>query len=168
MSDFVFSTEKTISSDGGNSLKYQPKLDSKLAERRIKFCFSLISLDGKCLCYNCPQISLNDYNDFFEFLKYASGLTVTELLEQQEELHFHEIDLSKKYELKSILQSLLNLKPTQVQFPTIYQCAVKTNAHSKSPRIVFYIEAENLKLLFLDSNHSIYSTESGKCFNQYI
>lgn len=167
MSKFTFASEKTLKSTDGGSIKYQPKIDNALADRELKFCFSLISLEGNCLCYNSEKLSNENYHNFFEFLKYTCSLTFKDLMEKKDELHFHAIDLAKKYELKLILQKLLNLEPMTNQFPTIYQCAVKTDSSTISPRIVFYIEAGNIKLLFLDSDHSIYSANSSSCFNEY-
>ncbi len=115
-------------------------------------------------CFNKTPISFDfkntknedDHIDLLNFLSALSRISINELIERQKDYHFHEVDINKKYFLKTFLEKLFKQgKLDYSKMPTIYQIAYYDD--DNAPRIVGFFGTHGLFYpLWWDFYHLIY------------
>lgn len=142
------------------SIKYSLG-DSVASIENLKHHSLIFSFEYSCfrttpISLNFEKPQKNDYIDFLSFLNYLSGITVNDLIENESDYHFHEIDINKKYYLKSFLQK--QFKVERIKFsalPSIFQISYPSDIHE--PRLCgFFGSLGIFYVLWWDFNHLIY------------
>ncbi len=156
MSKYSFATGKTKFRIGDKPIEFSEitKLDTT-----ISFAFDNISLSKNVLCFNNEKIEIKKYFEIIEYMHYLSSIKLEQLVEtEKEKFNFHIIDLSKKYQLKTIILKIFKSKNSS-NIPEI--CSFKAGLEEEklaiAPRFVGFFGINGIfHLLFLDYFHVIY------------
>lgn len=158
MAKFNIPTPKNINLP--QSIKYRVG-DSVEGVEQLKDHTLLFSFEYAC--FRKTPISLDwekpnksDYADFLSFLSFLSGISVKDLIDQKDEFHFHEIDIHKKYYLKTFLQRQFKREHIDYRaFPSIYQ--ISYSSEEQAPRVCGFFGSHGVfYILWWDFNHLIY------------
>jgi hypothetical protein len=128
----------------------------ELKHHTLAFSFEYSCFKGTPISLDFSGKDNSDYIDLLNFLSFLSTVSIDYLNENADSHHFHEIDINKKYFLKTFLQKTFKTpKINYSDIPSIYQIAYHNEANS--PRVCGFFGALGLfYILWWDFHHLIY------------
>jgi len=141
-------------------IQKMPTTSKKFEDMAFSFCFEHASLKGGRICFDNPDYDPTDLIKLIKCLKDLSKVKVSELEGNFDLYHFHDVNLSHRAYLKSILKNSINFDSGDIsQLPTLYSIEVFTDSKRYiAPRLIFYVLSLGIaKIVYFDYHHLLFS-----------
>lgn len=158
MGKFIFKTPSELKK---KLYKTTPK---KTEEKKLSFCFEYSSMKKGHLCFDNPLYEPSDIIELIKCLKNISKYSLKEIFDNDQVLHFHEVELKHKAFLNELYVRTITYEGERSQLPHLFQLEVFTDHRRNiAPRITFFILSDCVaKIVYFDYHHLLCSKVYGK------